>query len=224
MKSSFFIIALMGSWLLAQGQTNPPAPQPQTGGAMQQPGATQPQPAEQQSPQQQSAPAGQPPATMPQQGAPTGQQPASGAQPPGDSNVASTLHVYAYPKANQPPDKQFKDETECYQSAQTAAPAEGQQAAQQGQSSNAGKGSTAKGTAGGAATGAAIGGVAGDAGKGAAIGAVGGAAVGHRKKKKAQGEAEKQKQQQEQAQQAQVTDNVKRAYTACMEARNYVVK
>ena len=203
MKSSFFIIALMGSWLLAQGQTNPPAPQPQTGGAMQQPGATQPQPAEQQSPQQQSAPAGQPPV---------------------DSNVASTLHVYAYPKANQPPDKQFKDETECYQSAQTAAPAEGQQAAQQGQSSNAGKGSTAKGTAGGAATGAAIGGVAGDAGKGAAIGAVGGAAVGHRKKKKAQGEAEKQKQQQEQAQQAQVTDNVKRAYTACMEARNYVVK
>jgi hypothetical protein len=224
MKSSVLILALMGSCLLAQGQTSP-QPSQQPAGSMQQPAAIHPQ----QPSQQQTAPAGQPPASMPQQGAPAGQQPASGAQSPGQSNVASTLHVYAYPKNNQSPDQQFKDETACYQSAQGAvAPtpesAQQQSAQQQGQAGSAGKGTTAKGAAGGAATGAAIGAVAGDAGEGAAIGAMGGTAVGHRKKKKAKQEAQKEEQQQQQAQQAQVTDNVKRAYAACMEARNYIVK
>jgi len=174
--------------------------------------------------QQQPAPAGQPPASMPQQGAPAGEQGAAGAPPPGQSNVASTLHVYAYPKANQPPDKQLKDETECYQSAQSVATDQGQQPAQQGQSGKPGSGATVKGSAGGAATGAAIGAVTGDAGTGAAAGAVGGAAVGHHRKKKAKAEAEKQQKEQQQALQTQATDNVKRAYTACMESRNYTVK
>jgi len=145
---------------------------------------------------------------------------------PGQSNVAATLHVYAYPNQHQTPNQQFKDETECYNSAQVqAAPNQNAQAGQQqDQSGKAGKGATAKGTAGGAATGAAIGAIAGDAGTGAAAGAVGGAVVGRRKKKKAKEKAEEQQQQQQQAQQAQATDNVKRAYTACMEARNYTVK
>lgn len=160
-------------------------------------------------------------------------------QPPGDaqsaaaapaaaqSNVASTLQVYEYPKANQPPDKQANDETECFQSAQSvnqSAPTQGEQGQPSGQSSKAGTGETVKGSAGGAATGAAIGAVAGDAGQGAAIGAAGGAAVGHRRKKKKKEAAQKEQEQQQQQQQAQATDNVKRAYTACMEARNYVVK
>jgi hypothetical protein len=148
---------------------------------------------------------------------------------PGQSNVASTLHVYAYPNQHQTPTQQSKDESDCYNSAQTqAAPSQnaqaGQQGQQQGQSGNAGKGATAKGTAGGAAGGAAIGAIAGDAGTGAAVGAVGGAAVGHRKKKKAKEKAQEQQQEQQQAAQNQATDNVKRAYTACMEARNYTVK
>jgi hypothetical protein len=145
---------------------------------------------------------------------------------PGQSNVASTLHVYAYPNQHQTPTQQSKDESECYNSAQgQAAPNQNAQAGQQqGQSGNAGKGATAKGAAGGAATGAAIGAIAGDAGTGAAAGAVGGAAVGHRKKKKAKEKAAEQQQQQQQAAQTQATDNVKRAYTACMEARNYTVK
>jgi hypothetical protein len=145
---------------------------------------------------------------------------------PGQSNVAATLHVYAYPNQHQTPSQQSKDETECYNSAQVqAAPSENAQAGQQqGQSGKAGQGSTVKGAARGAAGGAAIGAIAGDAGTGAAAGAAGGAAVGHRKKKKAQAKAEEQQQQQVQAQQTQATDNVKRAYTACMEARNYTVK
>jgi len=146
---------------------------------------------------------------------------------PGQSNVAATLHVYAYPNQHQTQSQQFKDETECYNSAQVqAAPNQNAQAGQQqqDQSGKPGKGSTVKGAAGGAAGGAAIGAIAGDAGTGAAAGAVGGAVVGRRKKKKAQEKAEEQQQQQQQAQQAQATDNVKRAYTACMEARNYTVK
>src|SRR5215472_8095257 len=138
---------------------------------------------------------------------------------PGQSNVAATLHVYAYPNKGQNQNQQFKDEGECYNSAQVqAAPDQNAQAGQQGQQqgqSKPGQGSTVKGTAGGAAGGAAIGAFAGNAGEGAAIGAVGGAAVGHRKKKKAQEKAREQQQQQQQAQQAQATDNLKRAYTAC---------
>jgi hypothetical protein len=147
---------------------------------------------------------------------------------PGQSNVAATLHVYAYPNKNQTQDQQLKDETDCYHSAQVqAAPNQNAQAGQEGQqdqSGKAGKGATAKGTAGGAAGGAAIGAVAGNAGEGAAIGAATGAAVGHRKKKKAQEKAQEQQQQQQQSQQTQASDNLKRAYTACMEARNYTVK
>jgi hypothetical protein len=48
--------------------------------------------------------------------------------------------------------------------------------------------------------------------------------AGRRQKKKAQKEAEQQQQQQQQGQQAQATDNLRRAYSACMEARNYTVK
>lgn len=175
--------------------------------------------------------AGNPPATPQQAGAPpSGQQPAAaGAPQPNAGSVASTLHVYAYPNGTQSHEQQSKDEAACYQSAQSATAGSSQSAAQsgqQGQPSDAGKGSTVKGSAGGAATGAAIGAVAGDAGQGAAIGAVGGAAVGRRKKKKAQQEAQQQQQQQQQqqAQQAQATDDLKRAYTACMQSRNYTVK
>jgi len=210
MKALFVALALTGSSLLAQTQSNQPVSQPGAQPAMQQPAQQQP----------------------PQQGAPEAQQPGAGAPPTGYSNVASTLQVYSYPKANQTQDQQFKDETACYQWAQgqsAPSPEQGQQAAQQGQDaqqgqSKPGAGATVKGSAGGAATGAAIGAVTGDAGTGAAAGAIGGAAIGHRKKKKAQKEAEKEQQQAQQAQQAQVTDNVKRAYSACMESRNYTVK
>jgi hypothetical protein len=219
MKSLVVIVALTFSCAWTQAQTNSQAAPPSTSGSMQQPGQEPP------------APAGHPGQPVPQPGAAGGQQPAAGAPPPGSGNVASTLQVYAYPKGEQSPDKQVKDENECYQSAQAVSSGQGQPSAQQGQSpaqqgqsGKPGSGATVKGSAGGAATGAAIGAVAGDAGQGAAIGAIGGAAVGHRRKKKAQQEAAKEQKQQQQAQQAQATDNLKRAYTACMESRNYTVR
>jgi len=156
------------------------------------------------------------------------QQPQAPVPPaPGQSQVAATLKVYAYPNKGQTQDQQFKDETECFNSAQVQAQPTSQdaQAAQQGQDpSKAGQGAGAKGAAKGAAGGAAIGAIAGDAGAGAGIGAVAGTAAGRRQKKKAQKEAEQQQEQQQQSQQAQATDNVRRAYAACMEARNYTVK
>ncbi len=157
-----------------------------------------------------------------EQRAPAPQAPPN--QVPGQSNVAGTLHVYAYPNKHQSQDQQFKDETACYNSAQGQA-AQGAQPQQPQQNpSDAGKGAGVKGAAKGAAGGAAIGAIAGNAGAGAGVGAVAGTAAGRRQKKKAEKEAQQQQQQQQQAQQAQGTDNLKRAYTACMESRNYTVK
>ena len=207
MKTFFFGLLLMTGYLVSQTPANPQPGSPQDG-------------AGQQPVQQQSNPAAPSAPATPQSSAPSGQPNAGAAT----RNVAATLHVYAYPNSGQTPEKQSKDETECYQSAQNAAAGSGQEPAQPSQASNAGKGQTAKGSAGGAATGAAIGAVAGDAGQGAAIGAIGGAAVGHRRKKKAEQAAKGQEKQQQQAQEAQAADNMKRAYTACMESRNYTVK
>lgn len=169
------MVLLIGSCLLAQAQSSPSSLQQQPTDEMQQPAATQ-QPAPQQ------APANQPPESMSPQNAPSGQQTTEEASPQG-SNVAAALQVYASPKANQTPDKQAQDESECYQWSQgQGAPLEKQGvqqgAQQQGQSGrqNANKAGTdamAKGSAGGAVM--------------------------------------------------RATDNVKRAYSACMQSRNYTI-
>jgi hypothetical protein len=159
-----------------------------------------------QQPAPQQAPVDQPPGSTQPQNAQGDQQPEAGAPPRESSNVASTLKVYAHPKANQTPDMQYQDEAECYQWAQgQGAPPEQQQGAQQS-TNEAGTSITASGSSGSPA-------VAGDAGEGAASGST----VEHHKKKKA-------RQEEQQALQAPATDNVKRAYSACMESRNYTIK
>ena len=151
---------------------------------------------------------------------------ATPAQPAGSqrSQLASKLGVFVYPKDNQTPGQQAKDENECYKSAKEqsgidpAAPPPPPQQAQQA------KGGGAKGAAKGAAGGAAIGAIAGDAGTGAAVGATAGAVRGRRQQKKANKQAEQQAQQQAQAQQQQTMDTFKKAFGACMDARQYSVK
>src|SRR5215467_3198023 len=125
MKSSLFLILfLAGSSLMAQTQPAAQAPQLPPG-AMQQPPADTQQPPAQQEPTQQ---------VPPQQNAPGAPPQAAGGPPPAQSNVAATLQVFAYPKANQPPEKQAQDENECFQWAQgQGAAAAPQQGAQQGQ-------------------------------------------------------------------------------------------
>jgi hypothetical protein len=168
-----------------------------------------------------------------------------------DVSPAKSLGMYAYPKNNQSSDQQLRDENDCYASAkqnsgvdpQAAAPAaptaEEQKAAQQQAAQQAGKDAPKGGAVGGAAKGAAggavVGAIAGDAGTGAGIGATVGAVHGRRQKKKAKKTAEQQAAQQtaqaQQQAQAQATaehqaslDSFKRAFSACMDARQYSVQ
>jgi hypothetical protein len=173
------------------------------------------------------------------------------AGPPPAWSPAKSIGMFAYPKNQQNPDQQLKDESDCYGSArqntgvdpQASAPAgpsaQQQQAAQQQAAQQAGKdvskGGTVKGAAGGAAGGAAIGAIAGDAGKGAAIGATVGAVAGRRKQRTKEeqakqqaaqqtAQAQQQAQAQAQAQEKGGMDTFKRAFSACMDARGYSVQ
>jgi len=173
------------------------------------------------------------------------------AGPPPAWSPAKSIGMFAYPKNQQNPDQQLRDESDCYGSARqntgfdpqapvpTGPSAQQQQAAQQQAAQQAGKdvskGGTVKGAAGGAAGGAAIGAIAGDAGKGAAIGATVGAVAGRRKQRMKEeqakeqaaqqtAQAQQQTQAQAQAQQKGGMDTFKRAFSACMDARGYSVQ
>ncbi len=151
---------------------------------------------------------------------------------------SSSMGIFAYPAKGQKPDQQAKDEGECYSWAVQSSGVDPfqlsqkqqqqQQAAQaQQEAKQAGKGAGAKGAVGGAAAGALIGAIAGDAGKGAAYGAGAGLLMGRRKGREEKGQAQQQAQQQSQ-QKAQATEeqsnNFKKAFGVCMEARGYTVK
>jgi hypothetical protein len=167
--------------------------------------------------------------------APTTTQP-----PSGQKTLAATMNVYAFPQKGQTTQQQSVDEADCYNWAvgqsgtdpfqlQKQAQQQQQQAAQaQAQAKDAGKGAGAAGAVKGAAAGAVIGEIASDdAGKGAAYGAAAGAIHGRRQQKKAQASAEQsasaQSQQAQQATQQQM-DNFKKAFSACLEAKSYMVK
>jgi hypothetical protein len=160
------------------------------------------------------------------------------ASPQVTPTFSSSMGIFAFPAKGQKPDQQAKDEGECYSWAVQSSGVDPfmlsqkqqqqQQAAQaQQQAKQAGKGAGATEAVGGAAAGALIGAIAGDAGKGAAYGAGAGLLMGRRKGKEAQGQAQKQAQQQSQ-QKAQATEeqsnNFKKAFGVCMEARGYTVK
>ena len=154
--------------------------------------------------------------------------------------LASTLDVYAFPTKGQAADQQSMDEAECYswavsnsgsdpfdlqkQSEQQAQQTEQQM--QQAQSSTQGAG--AQGAVKGAAAGALIGEIADDdAGKGAAYGAAIGAVSSRRRSRAASQQAQQQAAEQgatqQQATQEQI-DNFKKAFSVCLEAKDYMVK
>lgn len=162
------------------------------------------------------------------------------APPSGQKTLAATMNVYAFPSKGQTPEQQSQDEAACYQYAtqntgtdpfqlqkQSQQQAQQTEAAKQ-QAAQAGKGAGAAGAVKGAAAGALIGEIASDdAGKGAAYGAAAGVIAGRRQKQKAQAQATQQVEQQgAQAQAAtqQQLDNFKKAFSVCMEAKNYMVK
>ncbi len=145
--------------------------------------------------------------------------------------LAATMEVYAFPKNGQPADVQSKDEAACYQWATQNTgvdPFQAQQqsqqaAASQQQTAQSTKGSGARGAARGAAGGALIGGIAGDAGKGAAIGATAGVVAGRSRARGAQQQADQQAAATHQAT-AQQIDSFRKAFSACLEAKQYMVK
>ena len=154
--------------------------------------------------------------------------------------LASTMDVYVFPSKGQDAAQQSQDETECYtwaesntgadpfhldkqkQSDEQLAQAEQQAAKQTGQ------GSGAQGAVRGAAAGALIGEIANDdASQGAAYGAAAGAIRGRRKGAQAQqqatAQAEGQAEQREEATEEQLA-NFKKAFSVCLEAKEYMVK
>lgn len=153
-----------------------------------------------------------------------------------EQSLASTLEVYVFPAKGQGSSQQSEDEAACYQwavsntgtdpfeySKQEPAEQQQAQAAQQ-----AGRGSGAGGAVAGAAAGALIGEIAhDDASEGAAWGAAVGAIAGRRRGKAAQQQATAQAQQQAAAQEQAMADkmsNFKKAFSVCLEGKNYLVK
>lgn len=162
------------------------------------------------------------------------------AQDSAQKSLASSLDVYVFPSAGQAAGLQSQDEGACYQWAVSNAGVDPfelsknataeQQAAQQSQqrAADAGRGAGARGAVGGAAIGALIGEVASDdAGEGAAYGAAAGAIMARRRARAAEYEARAQGQQQvAQSQQlsAEQLGNFKKAFSVCLEAKQYLVK
>ena len=155
-------------------------------------------------------------------------------------SLASTIEVYVFPAAGQASDQQSKDEAECYgwavdntgsdpfdlQKQNEAAKAQAEQ--QDAQTQSATQGAGARGAVRGAAAGALIGEVTGgDAGDSAVIGA---AAVGissRRRARSANQQAQQQAQQQVAASEqatAEQLGNFKKAFSVCLEAKEYMVK
>lgn len=162
------------------------------------------------------------------------------APPAAQKTLAATLDVYAFPQKGQEATVQSQDEAACYQwavqntgSDPFALQKQAQQQAQQTEQAKkqvegASAGSGAKGAVGGAAKGAVVGEIASDdAGKGAAIGAAAGVVAGRRRGRMAEAQAQQQIEQQGQQKQAATQEQMtkfKKAFSACLEGKGYLVK
>ncbi|MCP3980923.1 MAG: hypothetical protein GY716_16595 [bacterium] len=155
-------------------------------------------------------------------------------------SLASTLEIYAFPGKGQAPEQQSQDEAECYQwavkqsgsdpfdLAKDADKAKEETAQKKSGVDGSSQGAGARGAVGGAAAGALIGEiVSDDPGGGAAYGAAAGMIRGRRRAKQRE-QAQKQSiEQQGQQKQQQIDgnlDNFKKAFSVCLESKNYLVK
>ena len=154
--------------------------------------------------------------------------------------LASTIEVFVFPADGQDAQQQSKDEVSCYNWATKntgndpfalvkleAAQQRDTESAKK-RAATAGQGSGARGAVSGAAMGALIGEIANDdASGGAAWGAAAGLISGRRRgraaSQNAQADAERQGQAQQQSTQAQI-GNFKKAFSVCLEAKEYLVK
>jgi len=158
---------------------------------------------------------------------------AQGAAQQDASAVFKKLSMFVYPAKGQSPEKQKKDEQECYTWAKdqtsfdpltAAAPnADSAGKAAKEQTAQATQGQAVKGAAKGAAAGALIGAAAGDAGKGAAVGAAAGGVGGRAGKKRAEKEAAAQGSNAAVSASNQQVDTFKKAAGTCLEGRGYTL-
>jgi len=143
-----------------------------------------------------------------------------------NTGIAKSLGLYVFPSNNQDQATQEADEAACYRWAQEQSgydplnPPEVVGA----QVDTSPDGAAVKGAARGAAGGAAIGAIAGDAGKGAAIGAVAGGMRGRRQKKGADAQQQQANNQAATATSANLLNDYKKAFSACMEGKGYTIK
>lgn len=158
----------------------------------------------------------------------------------GGKSLASSMEVYVFPKEGQSADQQSKDEFSCYDWAtsntgsdpfdlnkQSAAQAEETEKAKAA-AEQTGRGAGVRGALRGAAAGALVGEIVDDdASDGAEIGAAAGAISARRNarraKEEAKAKAEKQGDAKQQATKEQL-GNFKKAFSVCLEAKDYLVK
>ncbi len=154
--------------------------------------------------------------------------------------LASSIDVYVFPKDGQDASQQSKDEAGCYDwavdntgddpfdLAKKAENDEEQSAAEMQAAETVGEGAGGRGAVRGAAAGAIIGEIASDdAGEGAAIGAAAGIIHGRREARAARHHASEEAAEQAEARQeatAEDLDNFKKAFSVCLEAKDYLVK
>ena len=169
-----------------------------------------------------------------------GALPASALAQEQQQSLAATLNVYAFPSEGQDSAQQSKDESECYDWAvqnsgsdpfevQKQAEQDAQMAATQAQATEqVGRGRGARGALGGAAAGALIGEIANDdssqgASWGAAVGAIHGRRQGRQAKAQAQTDVAVSAISQSEMS-AQKIDNFKKAFSVCLESKDYMVR
>ena len=145
------------------------------------------------------------------------------------TGLSASLGLVVYPSGGQAMDQLAKDEGECYSwgrqstGVDPADPLAGVQA-QAPQQAPPGGAAAGGGAVSGAAKGAIIGNLADeDAGEYAAAGAVIGGIRGAKRAQQQQAQAQAQAQAQTEAQKAERIELFKKAYTACMQGRNYNV-
>lgn len=148
------------------------------------------------------------------------------AQAQSEMNLAKGLGLFVFPAKDQDATTQSNEEYECYKWAmkETGVNPLDPPKVEAEKVETGPDGSAVVGAAGGAAAGAAIGAIAGDTGKGAAIGAVVGGLRGRRARAYHQQKAVQESQATAEATEAEMMNNFKKAFTACMTAKGYTVQ
>lgn len=159
---------------------------------------------------------------------------------PSGKTLAATMEVFVFPTEGQDASKQSQDEAACYEFANANTGTDPFRLAKQqdtneqlaeaeaAAASSTGAGAGARGAVRGAAAGAVIGEIVDDdASEGAKYGAAAGAIRGRRQAKRARHAAEEQAEQQAVAREeatAEDLENFKKAFSVCLEAKDYMVK